>query len=224
MTQLFNYPDCKIDKSVRIYRDVQIRDSIIGEECTVADYAILDRVEMLPQSVCDRKTYVLKTKLGRGSHLGMNSVVKNSSIGNYSSIAWNASIGGSNHDYKKGSTLTAPRWNKLFNTKLLDDREKPFCRIGNDVWMGSEVNVVTGVTVGDGAVIGAGSVVVKDIEPFAIAVGNPARIINFRFEKSLREALLDLAWWNWDPEKIQRAAPLLHSQLNEEIVKKLQSL
>lgn len=218
------YMNCSIDISARLFRDVQLRESMIGAECVVADYAILDRVNMLDRSVCDRGVFAIKTKIGFGSHLGMNSVVKNTEIGNYSSIAWNTSIGGSNHDYEKGSTLTAPRLNKLFGTSILDDRSKPMCCIGSDVWIGAGANVITGVSIGNGAVIGAGSVVVKNIEPFAVAVGNPARVIKYRFNEDVRSELLDLAWWNWDPEKLRKAAPLLHSHLTNEILEKLKKL
>lgn len=83
--------------------------------------------------------------------------------------------------------------------------------IGNDVWIGRHALILSGVEIGDGAVIGAHSVVAKDIPPYAIVVGNPARIIRLRFNVQQVEALRRIAWWNWSLEAIQQAWPLLLS-------------
>jgi virginiamycin A acetyltransferase len=76
--------------------------------------------------------------------------------------------------------------------------------IGNDVWIGYEVVVMPGVKVGDGAIVAAKSVVVGDVPPYAIVGGNPAKLIRQRFGDDLVEALLAIAWWNWDIGKITR--------------------
>lgn len=75
--------------------------------------------------------------------------------------------------------------------------------IGNDVWLGLGATVLSGVLVGDGAVIGAGAVVSKSVPPFAIAAGNPAQIIRYRFEPHIRRRLLAVGWWDWDDENIR---------------------
>jgi acetyltransferase-like isoleucine patch superfamily enzyme len=74
--------------------------------------------------------------------------------------------------------------------------------IGNDVWIGRGARVLSGVTVGDGAVIGGHSVVTKDVRPYAIVVGNPAREIRRRFSDEQIDALLSIAWWNWPMDMI----------------------
>jgi acetyltransferase-like isoleucine patch superfamily enzyme len=74
--------------------------------------------------------------------------------------------------------------------------------IGNDVWIGRGARVLSGVTVGDGAVVGGYSVVSKDVRPYAIVVGNPAREVRRRFSDEQIGALLSIAWWNWPMEKI----------------------
>ena len=84
-------------------------------------------------------------------------------------------------------------------------------RIGNDVWIGTHAIILSGVTIGDGAVIAAGSVVTKDVPPYAIVGGNPAKLIRFRFDEPLRQALLRIAWWNWPVAQIETAMPLLLS-------------
>lgn len=83
--------------------------------------------------------------------------------------------------------------------------------IGNDVWAGTEAVILSGVHVGDGAVIGARAVVTRDIPPYAIVAGNPARIIRMRFEPSQIARLLAVRWWTWDDEKIRSMLPFLLS-------------
>jgi len=74
--------------------------------------------------------------------------------------------------------------------------------VGNDVWLGHQCLVLSGVTIGDGAIVGAGSVVRHDIPPYAVVAGNPARVAGFRFPPEQIEALLELRWWDWPLERI----------------------
>ncbi len=75
--------------------------------------------------------------------------------------------------------------------------------IGNDVWLGWECLVLSGVTIGDGAVVGARAVVTRDVAPYSIVAGAPARRIGWRFEQEEREALQRIAWWHWPDEKVR---------------------
>jgi len=83
--------------------------------------------------------------------------------------------------------------------------------IGNDVWIGTEALLMSGVRVGNGAVIGARAVVTKDVPPYAIVAGVPAKIVRMRFDDKLIARLEALAWWNWDDQKIARFIPKLLS-------------
>lgn len=83
--------------------------------------------------------------------------------------------------------------------------------IGNDVWIGLGAKILSGVTIGDGAVIGAGAVVAKNIPPYAIAVGNPAKVIKFRFCPKDIDILLKAKWWDWPEEKIAKNVDILMS-------------
>ncbi|HET8566539.1 MAG TPA: CatB-related O-acetyltransferase [Solirubrobacterales bacterium] len=83
--------------------------------------------------------------------------------------------------------------------------------IGNDVWLGSNVTIMSGVTVGDGAVIGTDSCVTRDVAPYAVVAGNPARQVRFRFDSETIERLLSIRWWEWSEDRIEANVPLLCS-------------
>jgi virginiamycin A acetyltransferase len=76
--------------------------------------------------------------------------------------------------------------------------------IGNDVWIGMEAVIMPGVSIGDGAIISARAVVTKDVEPYTIVGGNPAKPLKKRFDEKTTQQLLDIQWWNWPVEKIQK--------------------
>jgi virginiamycin A acetyltransferase len=83
--------------------------------------------------------------------------------------------------------------------------------IGNDVWIGQNVTIMPGVKIGDGAIIAANSTIARNVEPYAIYGGNPAKLIKKRFEDEKIELLLKLQWWNWDEEKIFNNLEMLTS-------------
>lgn len=83
--------------------------------------------------------------------------------------------------------------------------------IGNDVWIGRDAVIMSGVLIGDGAVIGARAVVTKNVEPYSVVAGNPARIIKKRFSDDVISKLLKLSWWNWSESKIAKKMPMLLS-------------
>ena len=83
--------------------------------------------------------------------------------------------------------------------------------IGNDVWIGTDALILSGVEIGNGAVIAARSVVTEDVAPYSIMAGNPAKHIKFRFSESIIDDLQKIAWWDWPLSKIEEAWPLLLS-------------
>lgn len=81
--------------------------------------------------------------------------------------------------------------------------------IGSDVWIGCDVTLLGGVRIGNGAVIGAGAVVAKDVPPYAVVVGNPARVIKYRFPQEVIDKMQKIKWWNWTDEKVLSLLPKL---------------
>ena len=92
--------------------------------------------------------------------------------------------------------------------------------IGNDVWIGFGVTVLSGVTVGDGAAVGARSVVTRDIPPYAIAAGNPAQVIRYRFDEGTIRKLLEIQWWHWPDEKVKENVRMICSDSIQSFITK----
>ncbi|MGB3209077.1 MAG: CatB-related O-acetyltransferase [Desulforhopalus sp.] len=91
--------------------------------------------------------------------------------------------------------------------------------IGNDVWLCYGARILSGTTIGDGAVIGMNAVVTKDIPPYAVVVGNPAKIIRYRFKPEIIEKLLSIKWWAWPHDKVLKAAPYLANEDIDKFIK-----
>ena len=91
--------------------------------------------------------------------------------------------------------------------------------IGNDVWIGLNVTILSGITIGDGAVIAANTTVTKDVPPYSIVGGNPGKVIRYRFDTPVIKKLLDMKWWNWSDEKINKHLVMLCSDNTEAILK-----
>jgi len=139
-------------------------------------------------------------------------------VGRFSSFARNCQVGGAEHAIHHLTTSSFGsnrRWfpddplaqsaRRRVWTKALPPGRKARganAIIGNDVWVGAAAIVLDGITIGDGAVIGAASVVTKNIPPYAIAAGNPAKIIRYRFDSDIISRLMAAAWWNRESEFI----------------------
>jgi acetyltransferase-like isoleucine patch superfamily enzyme len=91
--------------------------------------------------------------------------------------------------------------------------------IGSDVWIGQNAIILPGIRIGDGAVIGAGAVVSRDVEPYAVVAGNPARHIRYRFPENIRQALLEIRWWDWPLAELIKIRHLIFSDRVDDLLR-----
>ncbi len=154
----------------------------------------------LGQSVCIGTDAIVTSEvtIGDYTYIGADSHIGSGSIGKFCSIAPRVCVGPTEHPSSHVSshpaTYSEPGWG-IISEKVWDS-PKPAPVIGNDVWIGCNAVVLRGVTIGDGAIVGASAVVTRDIPPFAIAVGIPARVIGYRFDQPTVEKLAGSRWWD----------------------------
>lgn len=151
---------------------------------------------------------IYKSFIGDYSYIGPSSSIVCAKIGKYCSIASNVNIGLASHTFSYISTSpiftehrngTKTSWVK----QNINEAKIGKCIIGNDVWIGTKVIIMDGLTIGDGAIIGAGSIVTHDVPSYAIVAGIPAKVIRYRFDAQVIESMMQLSWWDL-PESIVR--------------------
>lgn len=154
-----------------------------------------------------KKNNVKQSTLGAFSYVIGTAHVLKSDVGRYCSIATGAAVGPTEHPTDRLSThslvYNSPRFldNPVFAAMKAKGAPHPRNRmrttIGHDVWIGANASVLCGVTIGTGAIVGAGAVVTKNVPPYAIVVGVPAKVIEYRFAPDLIERLLLSEWWEY---------------------------
>lgn len=150
--------------------------------------------------------------------LGVDSILKGSSIGNFCSIADNLQLiarGSHMIDWVTTYPFQA-KWG--MDVPLHDLNPHSPIIIGNDVWIASNVKIKQGVTIGDGAVLATECFVTKDVPPYALVGGNPARIIKYRFTEEQIKSLLEIKWWDWEDDDIVKIVPLMVSNKIDDFI------
>lgn len=187
---IFDYS--RIDPSAQIGKSFLYGRLTAGKECLLDQCHTTGEAEVV---IGDRSIF--------SGPINIAAQLNTVSFGKYCSVAPYVSIWEAQHHLNHVSTYFI--LNRVFEEPYHNDLEsKGAVRIGNDVWIGTRAIILPGVTIGDGAVIGAGSVVAKDVPPYAIVAGVPAVLVRYRFDKTIREHLLELKWWDWDDARIRR--------------------
>ena len=147
-------------------------------------------------------------------------------IGKYCSISYGVTIGPPEHNYKLLSThpfIYRSKYDIFEDNKDIElSRLQENLVIGNDVWIGCNSVIARGITIGDGAVIGANSFVNKDVPPYAIVGGSPAKILKYRFSDEIIGILKDIKWWNLPPKTIKKHRDIFLQEIKLEALKQLQ--
>jgi virginiamycin A acetyltransferase len=201
-------------------------NSEVHKEAIVHDYTTLINSKVGRMCVIGKFSKMAYSSLLDLSYIGEYTIVINSSIGKFTSISWGVTIGPEEHDYNKvtnHSFLYSTKSFKLSNTKYYSPFEKE-CVIGNDVWIGCNSTILRGVTIGDGAVIGANSLVNKDVPPYAVVVGSPARLVKFRFSEEIIIKMEEIKWWDMPLDLISANAELFNRTPDLSVIEKLMIL
>lgn len=157
------------------------------------------------------RTRMSETVLDDYSYIGQDGEVIYTTIGKFCSIAARVRINPGNHPMERAAQAhftyrAGAYWpEEADETAFFDRRRASPVMIGHDVWIGHGVVVLPGRTLGTGAVVGAGAIVTRDVAPYTIVVGNPARPVRRRFPEEIAARLERLAWWDWDHEALRRA-------------------
>lgn len=152
--------------------------------------------------------------IGRYTRINNTSHIGSCDIGSFCAVGGRLVVRSSDH-YTGFANMQEHFQRKVLQSSVkVAGKSKGRVTIGHAVWIGDSVVILSGVSVGNGAVVGAGSIVTKSIPPYAIAVGNPARVLRKRFDDDICALLDEIAWWNWDIAKMQRNKFLFETDLD----------
>jgi phosphonate metabolism protein (transferase hexapeptide repeat family) len=199
----------KITQAAVVHETAKVRGSQIGDWVEIHEFA-----------------QVRDSSIGSYSYLQEYVALLNTDMGRFCAIAAMSRLGAPNHPYGRVSQhrfTYVPEYYWLGQQRdrgFFDDRTADRVNVGHDVWCGHGVTVLPGVTVGDGAVIAAGAVVTKEVAPYTIVAGVPAKLLKPRFERNVAERLQAIGWWNWSGEKLVSALADFQSMSAEAFVEK----
>ena len=189
------------DGSPRVHSSSVLRDCVLGQFTDVAERCLLAECSLGDYSYIERHVEAIYTDIGK-----------------FCAIAADVRINALNHPMERVSQHKITyRPNEYFLFAKMDKdfretRKNTRVEIGHDVWIGHGAIIMPGIFIGHGAVVAAGAVVTKDVEPFAIVAGVPAKRIKWRFKKSIRERIIALAWWDWSHDRLAMAVDDMRTQ------------
>ncbi|WP_060981700.1 DapH/DapD/GlmU-related protein [Vibrio splendidus] len=197
----------------------------LNSEPSVAESSKLHNVELGRWTEIADRCVLNNVQVGDYSYIQNDCNLMFTEIGKFTSIAASVRLNPSNHPWWRPTlhhfTYRPGKYRLGGDPSSLDDevfswREEDKVHVGHDVWIGHGVIVLPGITIGNGSIVGAGSVVTKDVPPYSIVVGNPAKVLRPRFdEPSYAERLESLEWWHWDDDKLAEALPLFQKDCGE---------
>lgn len=167
--------------------------------------AAIRRSRLDPTSKVEAGTSFIDSTMERHSFCGYDCEIYRATIGAFTSIANGVILGGARHPMEWVGMSPAFYAGRDSIRAKFAQHALPLpgkITIGNDVWIGRSAVVLSGVTIGNGAVVGAGAVVTKDVPPYAIVGGNPAKIIRYRFSPQIVDALEEIQWWNFSDQRL----------------------
>ncbi|RYY08252.1 MAG: hypothetical protein EOP43_00515 [Sphingobacteriaceae bacterium] len=185
-----------------VIKEASIFSSVIADDVTLNPEVIMFTANLADHVFAGNRTAISNSQVGRYTYLAGNNRIFNTTIGAFCSVAENVCIGHAEHPYHHFSTSPVfyKKDNPFGTNKFFQQEVNEFTTttIGNDVWIGYNAYIRSGITIGDGCIIGAGSVVTKSIEPFTIVGGVPAKKIKSRFSDNKIKKLEQDKWWNLD--------------------------
>jgi phosphonate metabolism protein (transferase hexapeptide repeat family) len=205
-------PTASRDGEPRIHPSVVQRDCTFGRFVDVAERVMLTECEVGDYTYIERHGELIYATIGK-----------------FCAIAANVRINALTHPIERVSQHKMTyRPNEYFVGAKLDKdfrarRQNARVQIGHDIWIGHGAVIMPGLSIGHGAVIGAGAVVTKNVAPYSIVAGVPAKHIKWRFPKSIRTRMIKRAWWEWDHDRLASAIPDMQQLSAKEFLEKYES-